>query len=199
MKYDQETMIEKFRLQYDENYLYIKFIGNRYRIHRSTGFLEWSRDESMTCTEADFHEALTIYDVLCDSKEHPAASGEYINLESLSSLQSSYKKLGDGLIDGNAKEYDHCEEKLSKACEALGGIRAGKGDVAYEIPVFDFLSCRIQFWSSDEDFPAAFNVFLDKHILQFMRYETVWYMVAHLKKRLKETQSELSLSRRLFL
>lgn len=195
LKYDQKTMIEKFHLQYDKEYLYIKFIGKQYRICRNTGLLQWSGDDFVTCTEADFNEALTIYDVLCDSKEHPAASGEYINLESLSSLQSSYKKLGDGLIDRDAKEYDHCEEKLSKACEALGGIRAGKGDVAYEIPVFDFLSCRIQFWNSDEDFPAAFHVFLDKQVLQFMRYETVWYMVGHLKKRLKEeAQSELTLS-----
>ena len=41
LKYDQEKMIQKFNLDFDENYLYIKFIGHLYRIDRKTGYLEW--------------------------------------------------------------------------------------------------------------------------------------------------------------
>ena len=140
----------------------------------------------MTCTEGDFNEALTIYDLLCDSKENCQAAGDYINLKSLSALQASSKKLGDGLSDGKGKIFDHKDALLSRVCEKLGGIKAGKGDVAYEIPMFDFVSCRIQFWNSDEDFDASLQVFMDKNILQFMRYETVWYAESHLIKRLTE-------------
>ena len=186
VKYDQEQMIQKFSLKADENYLYINFLGHFYRIHRKTGLLEWSEDDFVTCIEGDFNEALTIYDLLCDSKENCCASGDYINLLSLSALQSSYKKLGDGLFDGKDRIFDHKEKQLSKVCEKLGGVKAGKGDVAYEIPLFDFVSCRIQFWNSDEDFDAQLQVFMDKNILQFMRYETVWYAQSHLMKRLTE-------------
>lgn len=186
LKYDQEKMIEKFRLKHDENYLYINFIGHFYRINRQTGLLEWSEDGFVTCIEGDFHEALTIYDLLCDSKENCQATGDYINLSSLSVLQSSNKKLGDGLFGDRGKIFDHKDELFCRACEKLGGKKAGKGDVAYEIPWFDYVSCRIQFWNSDEDFDAQLQIFMDKNILDFIRYETVWYAVGHLMRRLTE-------------
>ena len=190
LKYDQEKMIRKFDLEAEENYLYIHFIGHLYRICRKTGYLEWSEDGFATCIEGDFNEALTIYDLLCDSKDDCKASGDYINLQSLSVLQSSSKKLGEGLFEGKEKLFDHKEELLCKICEKLGGIKAGKGDVAYEIPLFEFVSCRIQFWNSDEEFEAQLQVFLDKNILDFIRYETVWYAVGHLLKRLTEELGE---------
>ena len=129
---------------------------------------------------------MTIYDLLCDSQENCQAAGEYINLSSLSVLQSSGKKLGDGLFGDRCRVFDHKEELFCRACEKLGGKKAGKGDVAYELPLFDFLDCRIQFWNSDEEFDAQLQVFLDKNILRFIRYETVWYAVGHLIKRLTE-------------
>ena len=185
VKYDQKKMIEKFSLEHDENFLYIKMIGHLYRIHRECGLVEWL-DKKEQWVEGDFDESLTLYDLFCDSKEHCHASGDYINLISLSALQSSSKKLGDGLFDGKDKIFDHKDEILCKICEELGGTKAGKGDVAYEIPVFDFVKCRIQFWNSDEDFEAQLQIFMDKNILQFIRYETVWYVVTTLMKRLTE-------------
>ena len=87
--------------------------------------------------------------------------------------------------------FDHKEELLSRVCERLGGTNAGKGDVAYEIPLFDFLPCRIQFWNSDEEFDAQLQIFMDKNILDFIRYETVWYAVGHLIKRLTEEMKKI--------
>ena len=186
LKYDQEKMIRKFALRFDENFLYINFIVHLYRINRHSGLIEWSEDDFETCVEGDFNEALTIYDLLCDSKEGCQASGDFINLQSLSALQSSSKKLGDGLFHGKDKVFDHKDVLLCRICEKLGGIKAGKGDVAYEIPLFDFLKCRIQFWNSDEDFDAQLQILMDKNILDFIRYETVWYAVGHLMRRLTE-------------
>jgi hypothetical protein len=186
LKYNQEKMIQKFALKADENYLYITFIGHSYRICRKSGYLEWSEDNFVTCVEGDFNEALTIYDLLCDSKENCHAANDFINLNSLSSLQSSSKKLGDGLFHGEDKIFDHKEELFGNVCEKLGGIKAGKGDVAYELPLFDFLPCRIQFWNSDDEFDAQLQIFMDKNVLKFIRYETVWYAVSHLMKRLTE-------------
>ena len=191
LKYDQEKMIRKFALKFDENYLYIKFIGHLYRIHRNTGFLEWSEDDFKTCIEAGFNEALTIYDLLCDSREYCHAAGEYTNLKSLSALQSGSKKLGDGLFENLGRVFDHKEEALCMACERLGGNKKGKGDVAYELPLFEFLPCMIQFWNSDEEFEASLQIFFDKNVLDFIRYETVWYAANHLMKRLKEEVEQM--------
>ena len=37
LEYDQEKMIRKFALEHDEKYLYIFFVGRKYRINRITG------------------------------------------------------------------------------------------------------------------------------------------------------------------
>ena len=36
LEYDQEKMIRKFALEHDEKYLYIFFVGRKYRINRIT-------------------------------------------------------------------------------------------------------------------------------------------------------------------
>lgn len=185
VKYDQSKMIRKFSLKHDEDFLYIKFIGYIYRINRENGLVEWLNKDKLW-VEGDFDESLTIYDLFCDSKEDCHASGDYVNLNSLSAVQSSSKKLGDGLFGDKGRLFDHKDDLLCKICEELDGTKAGKGDVAYEIPVFDFLKCRIQFWNSDDEFDAQLQIFVDKNILQFIRYETVWYAVSTLMKRLVE-------------
>lgn len=185
LKYDQEEMIRKFSLKADENYLYLKMLNRPYRISRLTGLAEWSEDDFESCVEAGFNDALTIYDLLCDSKPYCRASGKFVNLKSLSSLQSGSKKLGDGLFK-DAELFDHKESLLSTACEKMGGMRGGKGDVSYDLPLFEFLPCRIEFWNSDEEFPASFQMFFDGNVLDFIRYETVWYAVMYLWDRLEQ-------------
>ena len=48
LEYDQEKMIRKFALEHDEKYLYIFFVGRKYRINRITGGITWSVDEFQT-------------------------------------------------------------------------------------------------------------------------------------------------------
>ena len=75
---------------------------------------------------------------------------------------------------------------MAAACEKLNCVKKGKGDVSYEIPVFDFLSIIVQFWESDDEFDASLQILVDKNVLQFMRYETMWYAVDHMLDRIKE-------------
>lgn len=67
VKYDQEKMIEKFKLDFDEAYLYLSFVCRDYRINRKNGIVEWSEDGFQSVTEGDYNESMTIYDVLCYS------------------------------------------------------------------------------------------------------------------------------------
>lgn len=183
VKYDQKKMIEKFNLEHDEEYIYIKFVQRKYRIHRDEGRVTWV---DLPEKEANFNEVLTIFDVLCDSKDRCAASGEFANMQSLSSIKGSTGNVGGSLFKSQGKFFDGHMEEMERACIRLGGVKRGKGDVSYEIPLFEFLSFMVQFWESDDEFDASLEIFVDKNTLQFMRYETMWYAVSHLLERIRE-------------
>lgn len=192
LKYDQENMIKKFQLRHDTDYLYIKFLEHEYRIHRMSGKITWSNDNFATFTEAGYNEAMTIYDVLCYSKKDCHTAGEFVNMKSLSAIQGGSPALCKGMFQKTEQLFDHKNAALSRACERLNGCKAGRGDIAYQIPVFDFLPFLFQFWNSDEEFPASLQLFTDKNILQYMHYETVWYAASHLLTRLEEELSDHS-------
>ena len=67
LKYDQDKMIRKFGLQYDEDSIWIRFVGRTYQIRRRTGSIFWVNDGQQE-VEAGYNEVMTIYDVLCNSK-----------------------------------------------------------------------------------------------------------------------------------
>ena len=186
LKYDQENMIRKFRLKHDPEFLYIRFVGKDYRIGRKDGLVSGSEDGFQTACEAGYNEAMTIYDVLCYSRDDCRLSGEFVNMRSLSSIQGGSRPVGSGLFSGKLSQFDHQEKALAAACESLGGIRTGKGDVAYQIPLFAFLPVLFQFWNSDEEFPPSLLLFTDKNMLDYMHYETVWFAMSHLLERIEE-------------
>ena len=83
IKYDQTGMIEKYSLKNDMKYLYLDFVLRHYRINRKNGIVEWSDDCFINCTEADYNETMTIYDVLCYAKNTACLSGKYCSLSML--------------------------------------------------------------------------------------------------------------------
>lgn len=186
LKYDQERMIRKLDLYADETYIFIRFFSQQYRIDRDTGVVWRVREDSGQLEEADYNEAMTLYDVLCYSKDDCRPSYEYINMKSLSAIKGGSLSPGTGFFAKAEQSFDQKGNTLAKACEMLGGQKAGKGDVAYEIPMFDFLFCRLQFWNSDEEFEPSLQIFLDKNILDYMHYETVWFAVGHLVRNLEK-------------
>ncbi len=98
LQYNQEDMIQKFDLEHDEMYLYIFFVGRIYRINRITGSVSWSNDSFHTEEKADYNETMTIYDVLCYSRENCHLANEWVNVRSLSSIYGgSLAKEGDFL------------------------------------------------------------------------------------------------------
>ncbi len=185
LNYEQQKMIGKFQLDSDNDYLYLKFIGRMYRIGRKDGKLEWSEDGFASAAEADFNEAGAIYDVLCDSKKDCHLTGRFATINNMKGTVYS-AGLGEDLFVQSAKFFEHRAEELRKACEKLGGTPEKVGDVAYRIPIFPFLPVILQFWEGDEEFPANLRILWDEGILGFLRYETTYYVVSHLLKRLRE-------------
>ena len=73
-------MISRMHLRHDSRYLYIRFVGRWYRIDRSSGLVQWSEDGFRHGIEGDFNEAMSIYDLLCCSKEGCCLAGEFVKL-----------------------------------------------------------------------------------------------------------------------
>ena len=55
LKYDQEAVIRKFDLKYDEAYLYLDLLSRAHRISRKTGQVTWSEDGFQTENPADYN------------------------------------------------------------------------------------------------------------------------------------------------
>ena len=85
-----------------------------------------------------------------------------------------------------AERFQEQPELFAKACEALGGEKYPLGDVAYSIPVFDDLRLLIQLWFGDEEFPAQLRYLWDENALQYLKYETMFYAVPLILKRIQE-------------
>ena len=88
LKYDQEKMIQKFCLSSDSDYMFVRFTGKDYRIDRKDGTVSGSGDHLRTFQESGYNEAMTIYDVLCYSRDDCCLSGEFVNMQSLSSVMA---------------------------------------------------------------------------------------------------------------
>lgn len=185
LNYDQENMIKKFHLKYDEQYLYIDFVGRDYRINRSSGRTEWTMDGFSHVEHAGFNEVLAICDVLCDSKKGCHLSGRFVKVNDLKGTVRS-SGLGNDLYGKYAEYFDRRLPELRKACETLGGEKQKIGDVSYLLHPFSFLPLMLQFWESDDEFSASLKFMWDENTLDFLRYETTYYVLGHVLERLKE-------------
>ncbi len=188
LRYDQDSIIRKWKLHHDMNYLYVQFVNRNYRINRETGTVEWSKDDFKTAIEADFNVTLTVFDLLCYSKEGCFASGQYDIVKNLKGTGYGSDPGSDIYLPYKMK-FDHKLEQLAEACEMLYGEKHAIGDVSYIISVFEDLKVLFQFWESDDEFQAEMKLKWDINVLSYMRFETVYYAMGHILHRLAENFS----------
>ena len=174
--YDIQKAIRQFALVSDAQYLYVDFMTRHYRIDLKSGMTEWQKTGGFY-QEASFREVLTIFDLLFYSKEDARLTGEYMLMQNLSGVQTSEIYAGKGGLRPYEVYWDTRTNTLKEACLRLGGVPAGKGDVAYRIPVFQNIDMIVQFWCSDEEFPPSFNFLFDENLMAFVHYETLGYIV----------------------
>ena len=95
---------------------------------------------------------------------------------------------GSGLMmsgDSLAKQIDSAPERFRAACQAMGGREVALGDLGFEIPAFPGVAMCLKFYFGDEEFPPQLTFLWDKNILQFVRYETVYYIAGCIRERLQ--------------
>ncbi len=180
LEYDQEDMIRKFALRSDHEKIYVPYLGRT---------LELLREDGRVMCEGErcpMDPSMLLYDMLTYSGENkPQLSGKWTSITGLGGIigaghdQSLNERRGSEAFEGKC-------EQLAKACESLGGVKQTVGDVSYIVPIYEFFPVWVQFWDGDEEFPANLKFLWDENTLQFIHYETVWYAMGDVKRRLEE-------------
>ena len=183
LTYDQQELIRRCRLRFDEQYLYTTFLSEAYRICRATGDMERFHDGKWVDGNG-FGEVMTILDWLCDSREDRYITGRWINL--VNHGHYFHRNLQEDSADADAGLFDRQPEAFAAACEALKGKRLPGADVGYAIELIDGLRIFVQLWHGDEEFPPRLRFLWDENALRYIRYETTWFALGLLVQRIKE-------------
>lgn len=181
-EYDHQALAKKIGAELDGEYFYTCFLSEPYRVHRLTGDI--SRFHGDAWVEANsFGEVLTLMDLICDSREDRHPSGNWKNMRDFG--HGFHQQLLEQR-DPWADRFQEQPEMFARACESLGGEKYPRGDVAYALPVFGDLRLLIQLWFGDEEFPAQLRWLWDENALQYLKYETMFYAIPLVLKRIQE-------------
>lgn len=191
LEYEQELLIRKFRLEADEQWIYLCYMNTSFRIHRKDGGVEecikgaWKECRS-------FQTVMTIYDLLCyhQGETAPTLAGQWCAVGSFVvtgvTETNTFTKKYAALFDGRTEE-------LKTACESLNGViqpaMAG-ADVTCRFAVTSFFSVLLQFWDGDEEFPPKLMLLWDRNTDKFLHFETTFYLQGDLLERLKSRMEE---------
>ncbi len=186
LEYDQELVIRKFRLDADEQYIYLTYLNTPCRISRHSGGIE-----EQICGAwrecRDFSTVMTVYDLLCYHKGETApalfeqwcAVGTFVvtGVTQTENFTKKYAKLFDGRLDD-----------LKAGCEKMGGVlqtpMAG-ADLTCRFPVTPFFPVLLQFWAGDEEFPPKLLILWDRNADSFLHFVTTFYLQGDLLNRLQ--------------
>ncbi len=175
--YDIAVLSQKPGVMDGGEHLRTRFFGMETLISKKSGEI------TVNGEKADFCEALSVFDWLCDGKADAKASGGYAPV---SSLPGVFVR-GSGLMMKSPELAEAIEKKpdaFRNVCLQLGGKTVDIGDIGVEIPIFPDLFMMLKFYFGDEEFPPDITFLWDENILQFVRYETVYYIAGTLKKHL---------------
>ena len=74
LTYDQQKLIDKFRLKSDEAHIYVNLLWKEYRIHRVSGDMEFLT-QGVWYDGNSYDEVMTLLDLLCDSRDDRRCAG----------------------------------------------------------------------------------------------------------------------------
>ena len=182
LRFDQQKLIEKWKLKCDEAMIYIRFLGEDYTLCRQNGVV--SRNGQV----AGFEETLSIFDLLCHQGQKPL-TGVYAPVNSLKGRPTG-AGVNTDFTSKTATYFDQHFAQFCESCEALGGTPVPMGDAAYRFTVFELLTLILKFYRADEDFPASLVILWVNVTLSYLLYETVFYVQGYLLSRIVKKMEE---------
>lgn len=183
LTYDQQELIQRCHLQADSTWLYFRFLSEAHRMERATGDLQRLHGGQWIDANSS-GEVMTVLDWLCDSREDRYLTGRWVNLVNQS--HAFHRNLQEGGDDPDAVLFDRNPEGFSAACEALQGEKMPGADIAYAMELVDGLKIMVQLWHGDEEFSPRLRFLWDENTAAYLRYETTWYALGLLTRRIRE-------------
>lgn len=176
--YDMANLACKNGVQDMNTHFCTTFLGEKVLVEKISG------EMTVGGRTANFSEALTVFDWLCDRKEGAVPSYRFCPV---SSLPGVYVR-GSGLSICPAEvasQIDKSPQKFAEFCLSIGGLPTMAGDMGFQINAFPDLPLQMKFYGSDQEFSPSLTLLFDANILQFIRYETVYYLSGCLIHRLE--------------
>lgn len=185
LEYDQESMIRKFSLSADKEWICLTYLNTPCRISRRDGRIEELLDGKWKECRS-FSTVMTIYDLLCYHKgpNMPALVHQWCTVGTF--IVTGVQNTGT-FTKKCAARFDGRVEELKAACERLGGVlqpRMAGADLTCRIPVTPFFPVLLQFWEGDEEFPPKLMLLWDRNADKFLHFETTFYLQGDLQERL---------------
>lgn len=185
LTYNQQKLIKKFGLDYDEQYLYVNLLCKPYRLSRTTGDLQWCEGENWRDGNT-FEEVMTLLDLLCDSWDDRSLAHSWQNMQSFG-LQF-HQNLLEERKDPFAAKIDGDPMWLHRAAARLGAEKISGGDFGYAFELFDGLKIGLLFWHGDDEFAPRIRYLWDANAKQYIRYETMYFATNLLRQRIQEAE-----------
>ena len=183
LTYDQDRLIKKLKANADEQYIYVQFLREPYRLDRNTGDVERYL-EGKWVDGNSFGEVMTLLDLICDSREDRWLTGRWRSMGDMG--MQFHQNLLEEKRDKMADLVEKNPDRFRRACGAMGGRSIPGADISYAIELFDGLEICIQFWFGDDEFYPRLRYLWEENALQYLRYETMYYAVGLLQQRLRE-------------
>lgn len=191
LEYDQDTLIRKFGLEADEQWIWLTYLNIPCRISRADGSIEEMENGVWTKCR-NYSTVMTVYDLLCHHKGATAPAlhhrwctvGSFVvtGVQDTGTFTKKYAALFDGRL-----------EQLKAACQVLGGsfekglIRA---DLTCRFQVTPFFPVLLQFWEGDDEFPPKLQLMWDANAMAFLHFETTFFLQGDLFERLKKAMEK---------
>lgn len=187
LTYDQQELIQRCGLRYDDQYLYMGFLSQPYRICRRSGDME-RLEQGQWIDGNGYSEVMTILDWLCDSRQDRYITGRWINV--ITHGHYFHGNLQEETGDPYARLFEADPRAFEAACQKLGGRKMPGADISYAIELLDGLQILVQLWYGDEEFPSRLRLLWDENTNRYLRYETTWFARGLLLERLAEKMKE---------
>lgn len=183
LEYDPATLAGKPGIADGGDHLQTCFLGRQVRIQKQDGCI------LLDGRAAGFGESLSIYDWLCDSRAGAVPAGEYC---ALGSLPGIYVGGGNLSIEMPrlARAIQSDPQHFRRICGEMGGREVALADLTVCLPIFPNLPLYLKFYFADEEFPPQLTPLWDRNMLQFVRYETVYYIAGCLQEYLLRRMDE---------
>lgn len=135
------------------NIIKIAHFNDIYAVHTETGAVEPKPKQLL--------EEILIIKYLCEAQGMEGPGSDYLAFQQLPCGGHHIKAFKAEVTNVLVNAFGANFSEFKARCEALGGVPAKDGDIAYVLRFFPKISVKVIIWEADEEFPAASNFLFD--------------------------------------